>query len=115
VIPQQAVWDNRGMTCVFVVEASRTGPPGTVVRQREVKLGQLEGEQYEVLAGLRKGEKLALGDLSKLRDGARCKVEGEPEAAPQPPGLPAAPAPGAAKPSQGPPGKPAAGEGAAHS
>lgn len=49
---------------------------GTVER-RAVRLGSADGEDRIVLSGLTAGARLAVGDFSKLIDGARIRIEGE--------------------------------------
>jgi hypothetical protein len=45
------------------------------VEQRSVHIGQLRGQDLEVLSGVSAGEQVALGDLAKLSDGAVVRVE----------------------------------------
>jgi len=63
------------------VQASTGSATGTVyvlhdgtVERREVKLGARDAEAQTVLAGLSAGERVAVGDFTKLTDGAHVKV-----------------------------------------
>lgn len=63
------------------VQASTGSATGTVyvlhddtVERREVKLGARDAEAQTVLAGLSAGERVAVGDFTKLADGAHVKV-----------------------------------------
>ncbi|MDG0027600.1 efflux RND transporter periplasmic adaptor subunit [Trinickia sp. Y13] len=63
------------------VQASTGSATGTVyvlhddtVERREVKLGARDAEAQTVLAGLAAGERVAVGDFTKLADGAHVKV-----------------------------------------
>ncbi len=63
------------------VQASTGSATGTVyvlhddtVERREVKLGARDAEAQTVLAGLTAGERVAVGDFTKLADGAHVKV-----------------------------------------
>jgi hypothetical protein len=48
---------------------------GNVVERRAVRLGAKNDAGQIVLAGLEAGNTVAVGDLSKLRDGARVRVQ----------------------------------------
>ncbi|TAM54232.1 MAG: efflux RND transporter periplasmic adaptor subunit [Paraburkholderia sp.] len=63
------------------VQASTGSATGTVyvlhddtVERREVKLGARDAEAQTVLAGLSAGDRVAVGDFTKLTDGAHVKV-----------------------------------------
>jgi len=66
-IPAEAVKNEAGTSVVFVLQ-------GETVERRAVKLGDARGAQVQVLAGLSGGERVALGDLAKLSDGARIEI-----------------------------------------
>ena len=67
-VPKAAVVRRDGASFVFVIKGSR-------VEQRVVRLGDDTGEFYTVLEGLSGGESTAVGDVEKLRDGDRVKVQ----------------------------------------
>jgi len=69
-IPSAAVRDDSGAKVVFVVN-------GETVERRAITPGPARGDQVVVEAGLSPGDQVALGDLSKLSDGAKVKVEKE--------------------------------------
>jgi RND family efflux transporter MFP subunit len=48
---------------------------GSTVERRAVRLGASNGERVVVLAGLTPGERVAVGDFSKLKDGAEIHIE----------------------------------------
>jgi len=68
VIPGDAVTTSGTSSIVFVVH-------GTTVERRAVRLGGKTTSGQIVTAGLEPGNTVALGDLSKLSDGARVRVE----------------------------------------
>jgi RND family efflux transporter MFP subunit len=68
VIPADAVTTSGTASVVFVVH-------GSTVERRAVRLGGKTSSGQIVSAGLQPGNMVALGDLSKLSDGARVRVE----------------------------------------
>jgi RND family efflux transporter MFP subunit len=68
VIPADAVTTSGSASIVFVVH-------GSTVERRAVRLGGKSSSGQIVSAGLEPGIMVALGDLSKLSDGARVRVE----------------------------------------
>jgi RND family efflux transporter MFP subunit len=84
VIPVTAVLRVNGQYFAFVAEAStgRGGAPppegrpveakgaGLVARQRAVTLGQIAGNNYVVLSGLKPGEQIVVSGVQRLADGA---------------------------------------------
>jgi HlyD family secretion protein len=67
-IPAEAVKDENGTKVVFVITDGK-------VERRAVGVGNARGGQIQVVAGLAGGERVALGDLSKLVDGARIELQ----------------------------------------
>lgn len=65
-VPTTAIARLGGETFVFVAEPSETG---FVARQRLVKLGSIEDNEYQVLNGLKAGEKVIVSNLFALREG----------------------------------------------
>jgi multidrug efflux pump subunit AcrA (membrane-fusion protein) len=66
-----------GETFIYVVEPASPQPeksqPGQtqlVARQIPVKLGEIQGNNYQVLEGLKPGEKIVVSGLLNLKDGA---------------------------------------------
>lgn len=69
-IPAEAVREEGSTKVVFVVGDG-------VVERRAVGVGGTRGGQVQVVAGLAAGERVALGDLSKLSDGAKVEIQEE--------------------------------------
>ena len=84
-VPLIAVSRVNAQHFVFVAEKGEGG--ATVARQRPVQLGQLVGNDYVVLGGLKEGDQLIVSGTQMLGDGM--PVQPKPAAAPPP----AAPAP----------------------
>jgi len=65
------------------VEGASSSDTGTVyviraedrLERRAVRLGARNGDGQTVLSGLSSGERVAIGDFSKLKDGAKVKIE----------------------------------------
>jgi HlyD family secretion protein len=66
-VPKAAVVHRDGSDFVFLVKGSR-------VEQRVIRVGEANGEFYNVLEGLSGGESAAITGNEKLRDGDRVKV-----------------------------------------
>jgi len=69
VVPVLAVTRISGQYFVFVVEPAPQGG-GSVARQRPVQLGEVVGNDYVVLSGLKPGERVVVSGVQKLGDGA---------------------------------------------
>jgi RND family efflux transporter MFP subunit len=67
-LPSAAVQSSGSDGIVFVVHDS-------TVERRAVRLGAANGDRIAVLAGLSPGERVAIGDFSRLRDGAQIHIE----------------------------------------
>jgi RND family efflux transporter MFP subunit len=68
-VPTAAVQTVAGVSHVFVVRGDR-------VEQRMITPGVIQGDRTEVTRGLAAGERVAVGDLSSVVDGARVAVNG---------------------------------------
>jgi len=66
-VPTTAVTRLGGESFVYVVEPSESG---SVARQRLVKLGDIKGNSYQVLDGLKPGERIIISGVLSLKDGA---------------------------------------------
>lgn len=66
VVPTTAITRLGGEAFVYVVEPAQSG---FVARQRLLKLGAIEGNDYQVLDGLRAGERVIVSGVLLLRDG----------------------------------------------
>ncbi|MCC5608976.1 efflux RND transporter periplasmic adaptor subunit [Nostoc sp. CHAB 5834] len=70
-IPTTAMTRVSGDTFVYVVE-TETSPQGVsqqVARQKQVKLGEIKGNNYQVIEGLQPEDKVIISGLLNLRDG----------------------------------------------
>ncbi|BAZ49126.1 hypothetical protein NIES4103_17370 [Nostoc sp. NIES-4103] len=70
-IPTSAVSRVAGETFVYVAE-TETSPKGVsqlVARQKQVKLGNIRGNNYQVLEGLQPQDQIVISGLLNLRDG----------------------------------------------
>lgn len=68
-IPTAAVSRVAGQTFVFVAQPGEQ-PDKLIAKQRLVKLGSIEGNNYQVLDGLKPGEKIVTSGLLSLKDNA---------------------------------------------
>ncbi len=70
-IPTTAVSSVSGVTFVYVAQ-TETSPKGVsrlVARQKQVKLGKIRSNNYQVIAGLQADEKIITSGLLNLKDG----------------------------------------------
>jgi RND family efflux transporter MFP subunit len=81
-VPVVSVIRINGQYFAFVAESS---PQGTVARQRPVTLGQVVGNDYVLLGGLKAGDQLITGGVQKIGDGMPVRAGG-PGPAPGQPG-----------------------------
>lgn len=72
-IPTSAISRVAGKTFVFV--AQQQGQSPLMAKQKPVKLGEIQGNNYQVLEGLQPGEKLVVSGLQNLSDGAPIQPE----------------------------------------
>jgi RND family efflux transporter MFP subunit len=71
VIPTTAVSRIAGENFVFVAqtETSKEGKSQLVAKQKQVKLGNIKGNDYQVIEGVTANEKLIVSGVQNLRDG----------------------------------------------
>lgn len=76
-VPTTAITRVGGQAFVYAVDQKNdeAGKAQTVVSQRPVKLGNVQGNSYVVLEGLKAGDKIATTNILKLRDGAPVQPE----------------------------------------
>jgi multidrug efflux pump subunit AcrA (membrane-fusion protein) len=67
-LPANAVQGNGTTGTIFVVHDD-------TVERRAVRLGAGNGDSVVVLSGLTTGERVAVGDFTQLKDGAKIRVE----------------------------------------
>jgi hypothetical protein len=72
-VPVAAIHESGDSVAVFVFA-------GDTVERRAIKLGEKFGEQRQVLAGLRDGERVVLSPSESLRDGDAVKLASQPQA-----------------------------------
>ncbi|BBD70967.1 secretion protein HlyD [Nostoc commune NIES-4072] len=71
-IPVTAVYRLGGETGVFVAQAPEKPQPGAltlVAVQKSVKLGAIQGNNYQVLSGLKAGDKIVVSSILNLTNG----------------------------------------------
>jgi multidrug efflux pump subunit AcrA (membrane-fusion protein) len=70
-IPTTAISRIAGETFVFVAETGKSpqGVSQLIAKQKQVKLGNIKGNDYQVISGLQKDEKLIVSGVQNLRDG----------------------------------------------
>ena len=72
-IPTTAVSRLAGETFVYVAQTkaqSPQGQPQLIARQKSVKLGEIKGNNYQVIEGIQPGEKIVVSGILNLKDGA---------------------------------------------
>ncbi len=71
-IPATSVVRLAGETFVYVAKKpdDSQANPNFIAKQKRVKLGNIRGNNYQVLEGLRAGEKIIVSGILNLRDGA---------------------------------------------
>jgi RND family efflux transporter MFP subunit len=72
-VPSSAISRLGGQPFVFVAKqqlAEPGQPPMLVAEQREIQLGALQGNKYQVIEGLQPGEKIVVSGILNLSDGA---------------------------------------------
>ncbi|MEH1966223.1 efflux RND transporter periplasmic adaptor subunit [Nostoc sp.] len=73
-IPVTAISRLGGETFVFVAQAPaekpKPGAPSLVAQQKPVKLGVIEGNNYQVIEGLKAGDKIVVSGILNLTNGA---------------------------------------------
>jgi RND family efflux transporter MFP subunit len=72
-IPTTAITRLAGEPFIFVAETPQPGgapTPKLIARQRPVKLGSLQGNNYQVLSGVEPGDQVVVSGILNLMDGA---------------------------------------------
>jgi RND family efflux transporter MFP subunit len=87
-VPTSAISRSSGQTFVFVAkpaDAAGSNAPTFVAEQRLVKLGSIQGNNYQVLEGLKPGDQIAVTGLLNLTNGAAIQPQTEqPASSPAP-------------------------------
>jgi RND family efflux transporter MFP subunit len=79
-IPVTAVSRLGGKTFVFVADTSKQNPDGKsslIARQQPVELGSIEGNNYQVIKGLKSGDKIIISGFLNLTNGAPIAIAPE--------------------------------------
>jgi RND family efflux transporter MFP subunit len=73
-IPTTAISKVGAQDFVFVAQTvSKDGKPQQIAKQKPVKLGRIQGQQYQVLSGITAGEQLIVSGVQSLTDEAPIK------------------------------------------
>lgn len=70
-IPTTAVTSLGAQKFVFVAEQgeSKEGKSNLVVKQKPVQIGNIQGQAYQVISGVKAGDRIAVSQILNLRDG----------------------------------------------
>jgi len=82
----RVVWSEKPGILIFSTEVTRLGgqsfvfvadktPSGEVVKQTPIKVGKTEGSSYQVEQGIKPGDKIAVSNILKLKNGTPIKPE----------------------------------------
>ncbi len=85
-VPSSAISRLGGQSFIFVAESqpdAAEGEPQLIASQRLVTLGNLQGNDYQVLDGLEPGETIVTTGILNLSDGAPIQPQDEPQASTQ--------------------------------
>ena len=52
---------------------SQPSSPSLIAQQQPIKLGSIQKQSYQVLSGLKKGDRIAVSNILSLRDGVPIK------------------------------------------
>jgi multidrug efflux pump subunit AcrA (membrane-fusion protein) len=64
-VPKKAIFERGALTSVWVLDASG------IARMRLVKPGKVVGDAVEILSGLSDGERIIVGDVERISEGAK--------------------------------------------
>jgi multidrug efflux pump subunit AcrA (membrane-fusion protein) len=78
-VPTTAISRVAGQDFVFVAQGES---PKLVAHQKPIKLGNIQGNSYQVLEGLKPGEKIVVSGILKLSDGVSIAAEPTKETSP---------------------------------
>jgi RND family efflux transporter MFP subunit len=79
-IPVTAVSRLGGKTFIFVADTGKQNPdgkPSLIARQQPVELGSIEGNNYQVIKGLKSGDKIIISGFLNLTNGAPIAIAPE--------------------------------------
>ncbi|MGL5035521.1 MAG: efflux RND transporter periplasmic adaptor subunit, partial [Microcystaceae cyanobacterium] len=79
-IPAIAISRMGGESFVFVVKEGKpdkTGKPQLIAQKKDVKLGSMQGNNYQVLNGLNPGDRVITAGILNIQDGAAIMEAGK--------------------------------------
>jgi multidrug efflux pump subunit AcrA (membrane-fusion protein) len=79
-VPTASILRVAGQDFVFVAQGDSSKK--LIARQKPIKLGNIQGNSYQVLEGLKPGEKIVVSGILKLSDGVQIAAEPTQETAP---------------------------------
>ncbi|MGK7877347.1 MAG: efflux RND transporter periplasmic adaptor subunit [Xenococcaceae cyanobacterium] len=70
-VPTTAITSLGGQRFVFVAQEgeSKDGEPTLVAKQKPVKVGSIQGQAYQVISGIKAGDRVAVNRILDLKDG----------------------------------------------
>ena len=68
-VPTRAVSTLGGQRFVFVATSGESGEAELVAKQQPVKLGTIQGQAFQVISGLKEGDRIAVSRILDLKDG----------------------------------------------
>jgi RND family efflux transporter MFP subunit len=81
-VPVEAVSQVGAQDFVYVSQTeTKDGKSRQVARQKPVKLGVIQGQSYQVISGIEKGEQLIVSGIQSLTDGADIQAKAQTESA----------------------------------
>ena len=81
-VPVEAVSQVGAQDFVYVSQTeTKDGKSRQVARQKPVKLGAIQGQSYQVISGIEKGEQLIVSGIQSLTDGAEIQAKAQTESA----------------------------------
>ncbi len=81
-VPTEAVSRVGAQDFVYVSQTeTKDGKSRQVARQKPVKLGAIQGQNYQVISGIEKGEQLIVSGIQSLTDGAPIQPKAQTESA----------------------------------
>lgn len=83
-VPTTAVSTLGGQNFVYIAKesdsAENNSSSSLIAQQQPIKLGSIQAQDYQVVSGLKKGDKIAVSNILSLRDGAPIKLAEEEQA-----------------------------------
>lgn len=80
-VPTSAISRVSGKSFIFVVDDNSNPQGQQIVRLKPVELGPIQDNRYQVKSGLSAGDRIAVTNILKLRDGVAIEVQSQAQAA----------------------------------